>query len=158
MRSWLKPWIARQRGKVNSRLQLRFRRVPGRKQEEAMGRELGDTGWTEGKTQDARGFFLGSTPVAETGASDFQGLFSQQDKGHTDTGSNLGFWFTAHSPKFTCWGVFCKHCVHCSLHPFIPTALLSGITGELSGAKSSDLSWLCSTHRSPLSRVWRPEV
>lgn len=67
--------------------------------------------------QDARGFFLGLMPVAETNASDFQGLFVQWDKGHTGLGSNLGFQFTPHSPKSTCGGVLCKHCVPCFLRP-----------------------------------------
>lgn len=77
-----------------------------------MGRDLGDTRWTEGRTQDAWGFFLGSMTVAETGGSDFQGQFTQWDQGRAGTGSDLGFWFTAPSPKFTCGGVFCKHHVH----------------------------------------------
>ena len=62
---------------------------------------------------------------------------------HAVTRGNLGFQFTAHFPKFTCGRMFCKRNVRRCL-TFATTALLSEITSELSGAKSSDLSGLLS--------------
>lgn len=76
--SWLKLWTACGRGESQFSAAAEIQEgPPGRKQAEAMGRGQGDTRWTEGRTQDIPGFFLGLMLVPETRASDFQGLFTQ---------------------------------------------------------------------------------